>query len=573
VIVGPTPTGLRRSRAWIAWLGLAVATFAGLLILGRHLTFWQDEWAFIGADPTGLASYLEPHNEHWSTVPLILYRGVLAVVGLHTYLPYLAVLALLHVVAAGGAFVLLIRRLPGWAALLAVLPLLVLGSGFENVLWAFQIGFVGSVAAGTWGLVALESDQRRWTAIAGVALLIVGLASSGMGIFFVVAAAVRLFVDPIFRRRSVWVLIPAVVFAVWYLTFGRNGEGGGFASVGDVIRFAARGLTYAVGRIGGFDLAGRASLLGWIGGAAVLLLVVVVFIRLALGRRMAPLALGGVGAALAMYVVIGLTRADLASDFATRSRYVYVAAFLLIPAVGDLIAAWSPGVRLPRAGVAVLVALAVLSVGVNVVDLRDGRAIFIRDAALTRAYLTVLTENSGATWTDPAMPLGWPAPDRIATLLDRYGSPLEDTLVPSNVTRPSAARLEQALIALAHGAFTATPDGSAPAGQPQVPAVLDSSGATATPTDSCLSVTTTSADGWITVSVADGGQLTVDGATDGTTLSLGRALPPAPSNAKPLPPSPTGTWSIAVPDLSGDAPWQARLDLPVPVTIRLCSFA
>ena len=177
--MGPIPTGLRWSHAWIVWLGLAVATFLGLLVLGRHLTFWQDEWDFIGVDPSGIASYLEPHNEHWSTVPLILYRAVLAVVGLHSYLPYLAVLTLLHVAAAGGAFVLLIRRLPGWAALLAVLPLLLLGSGFEDILWAFQIGFVASVAAGTWGVVVLETDQRRRTAVVGVALLVVGLASSG----------------------------------------------------------------------------------------------------------------------------------------------------------------------------------------------------------------------------------------------------------------------------------------------------------------------------------------------------------------------------------------------------------
>ncbi len=69
----------------------------------------------------------------------------------------------------------------------------------------------------------LETNQRRWTAVGGVALLIVGLASSGMGIFFVVAAAIRLFVDPAFRRRSVWMLVPAVVFTTWYLAFGRTG--------------------------------------------------------------------------------------------------------------------------------------------------------------------------------------------------------------------------------------------------------------------------------------------------------------------------------------------------------------
>lgn len=247
--MGPIPTRLSPSRVRIVWLVLALATFLGLLFIGRHLTFWQDDWGFIEPERPDLASYLEPYNEHWSTVPLILYRAVLALVGLHSYLPYMAVLTLLHVTAASGAFVLLVRRLPGWAALLAALPLLCLGSGYENILWAFQTGFVASVAAGTWGLVALETDQRRSTAIAGVALLIVGLASSGMGIFFVVAAAVRLVVDPIHRRRSVWVLIPAVVFAAWFLVFGRAGGGGGFASLGSVVGFVARGLPYAIGRI------------------------------------------------------------------------------------------------------------------------------------------------------------------------------------------------------------------------------------------------------------------------------------------------------------------------------------
>ena len=301
--------------------------------------------------------------------------------------------------------------------------------------------------------------------------------------------------------------------------------------------------------------------------------MIVVLIRQALGRLVAPLALGGVAAATAMYVVIGLTRADLASDFATRSRYVYVAAFLLIPAAADLIASWSPGRQLPRAGVAALIALAVVSVGANVLDLRAGRASFTQDAALTRAYLTVLAENPGQSWPDPSMPLGWPDPDRVAVLLERYGSPLEDTLIPSNIVRPSETQLERALVALAHGSFTVTADGSPPPGQPQLPVVLASSGASVTPMDSCLAVITSGANGWVTVSVADGGHLTVEGPADGATASLGRALPPDASSAIPLPPSPADTWSIAVPDLRGDTPWQVRLDLPTPVTVRLCGFA
>lgn len=571
--MGSQPTGLSRFRAPIAWLGLALATFVGLLVLGRHLTFWQDEWAFIGAEPSGIASYLEPHNEHWSTVPLILYRAVLAIVGLHSYLPYMVILTLVHLIAVGGAFVLLARRLPGWAALLAVLPLFVLGSGYENLSWAFQIGFVASVAAGTWGLVALESDHRRRTAIAGTALLIVGLASSGMGIFFVVAAAVRLLVDPIFRRRSTWVIAPCVVFAAWYLAFGRHGASGTFAAPTTVLRFAARGLTFAAGRVAGFDLAGRLPMLGQIAGGAGLLLFVLVIARQAIGRRMAPLALGGVAAVATMYLVIGLTRADLPGDFATRSRYVYVAAFLLIPAAGDLIATISSKGRLRRAAAVGLIALAWLAVGANVLDFRSGSAIFKRNAGLTRAYLTVLAEHPETRWVDPVLPLGWPDIEQLEGFLEHYGSPLRDTLVPSNVVPSSQAQLERALVALAHGSFNVSVGRPPVTARSTTPTVLETGGTVATPAGSCLSVVSSAPEGWVTVAVPDGGWLVLDGPADGATASLGQAVRPARGSAIPLPHSPDGTWSIAVPHIGDGLPWQVRLDLPLPVTAHLCAIS
>ena len=46
-------------------------------------------------------------------------------------------------------------RITPWVATVVVLPLLVLGAGSQNLLWAFQIGFLGSVALG------LGSDAAR----------------------------------------------------------------------------------------------------------------------------------------------------------------------------------------------------------------------------------------------------------------------------------------------------------------------------------------------------------------------------------------------------------------------------
>ena len=549
--------------ARLIWLALSLAAVVALIVLGRHLTFWQDEWSFIGADPSSIGSWLVPHNEHWSTVPLLLYRGILGVVGLHSYLPYLALLAAMHVIAAGGAFVLLARRLPPWAALAGVVPLLVLGSGYENLLWAFQIGFVGSVAAGTWGLVALETDHRPSTAAVGVALLIVALASSGMGLFFVLAAAVRLAVDPAFMRRVAWIAIPAGVFATWYLTYGRQGQSGPFAPPARVVVFAARGLVYAVARVAGFDLGGHASILGSILAVAALALVAGFLVRGTIRRSLPPLAVGGLVAAVGMYAVVGLTRADLASDFATRSRYVYVAAFLLVPAAADLVSRVGAERRLPAVAVAGLLALLCLSIGANLVDLRAGRAQFTADARLTRAYLTVLVGHRGASWLDPGgLPLGWPDIDQVEALSARYGSPLHDTLIPSDAPPPPAADLDRATLSLALKAFRVVSGRPPSSAVTVVPKVLKMVSATVVSANACVDVTPAPTGGSVTVAVPGGGFLEVSGPAADLTALLGQLRPPTTRFPLTLPTRAGGGATLAVPDLGAGSSWQVRLDFP-----------
>ena len=43
---------------------------------------------------------LHPHNEHWSTLPILVYRGLVNLVGVRTYVPFLAVLVALHLALA-----------------------------------------------------------------------------------------------------------------------------------------------------------------------------------------------------------------------------------------------------------------------------------------------------------------------------------------------------------------------------------------------------------------------------------------------------------------------------------------
>ena len=77
----------------VLWMGVAT-----------HQWFVEDEWAFIvRRDRPGLAHpgaffkmLLAPHNEHWLTIPVIMFRAVFGVVGLKAYWPYLAMLMACH---------------------------------------------------------------------------------------------------------------------------------------------------------------------------------------------------------------------------------------------------------------------------------------------------------------------------------------------------------------------------------------------------------------------------------------------------------------------------------------------
>src|SRR5262245_23625838 len=64
------------SRRWFIGLLLALAAALPLLLWwGRDQWFFLDEWEFLVNRRAGdISSLFEPHNGHWVTVPLILYR-------------------------------------------------------------------------------------------------------------------------------------------------------------------------------------------------------------------------------------------------------------------------------------------------------------------------------------------------------------------------------------------------------------------------------------------------------------------------------------------------------------------
>ncbi|HEX2679787.1 MAG TPA: hypothetical protein VHQ03_00675, partial [Candidatus Dormibacteraeota bacterium] len=131
-------------------VGLGAALVgAWLLWLTRGYTFFYDEWTFIFTAPDWtLNTYFQPHNEHPSMLFRAVYVVLLNTVGLRSYIPYMTVDVLLHLANVWLLFEVVRRGAGDLVGLGAAALLLVLGRGWEDMLWAFQMAWLASVALG-----------------------------------------------------------------------------------------------------------------------------------------------------------------------------------------------------------------------------------------------------------------------------------------------------------------------------------------------------------------------------------------------------------------------------------------
>ena len=119
-------------------------------------------------------------------------------------------------------YVYLRRRVGDWVALAAVLPILVMGSAYEDLLSAFQIGYFGSMAFGIGALLAIERADGRGDAFACV-LLVASLAFAEIALAFAAGVLVAIALQRGPLRRAWVVAVPILLYAVWYPTFGQSG--------------------------------------------------------------------------------------------------------------------------------------------------------------------------------------------------------------------------------------------------------------------------------------------------------------------------------------------------------------
>jgi hypothetical protein len=324
----------RTARVALFVFGLVEATALVLwLMLGRVQWFFLDEWDFLATRTAGdLGDLFHPHNEHWSTLPILAYRAMWWTVGLRSYVPYQALIVLLHLTAAVLLRVVMRRAGVGpWIATAAASLFALFGAGYANVVWAFQIGFVGALVFGLIHLLLADHDgtvdRRDWLGLlAGVA----GLLCSGVAVTMVVVVGLAMLVRRGWRVALLHTAPLGVLYVVWWTALARDNYTNQPATVDEVARFVATGVKAT------FRALGQVTGVGVALGVVLVVGLVLEWRGLAdseFRRRVGAPAALLVGSVMFLGVTAFGRFSAFGPDDARASRYLHLVAAMVLPAV------------------------------------------------------------------------------------------------------------------------------------------------------------------------------------------------------------------------------------------------
>lgn len=418
----------RNAPAILLAAALAVG-FAMTVVLTWKLTFYQDSWDLLinRRDPT-LDALLDPHNEHIVLFPALIEQVFLRLFGMSTALPDNFMLAVGLVATAAIVYVYVARRVGSWLALFATILLLCLGAAWEVLLWPFEIGFIGSIFFGIAMLLAIERSDRRGD-IAACAFLVASLGFSSLGISFIAAAAVAIALGPRERwlPRAYVVVIPALLFVVWYLGWGHQAET--HVTLRNILAsplWVANGVAMAVGSLFGLDVNTLNGASEPVWGRVILAgLVIAVVIRLFRRPTLYP-GIWPVAAAAASNWFLAAFNQTVGRD-PSASRYQYAGAILIVLLLANIYQGSRPG----KKGIVIGAIVTALAIGPGLVVLKDAKAKLEQQSALTKADLGAL--DIAQRTVDPEFVLspevaGTPSlinvmAGKYLLAVDEYGSP------------------------------------------------------------------------------------------------------------------------------------------------------
>ena len=541
------------SRLWerlpVLLLAVAVVTSGVLLIrLDSQLTFVADDWIFlVKRDGWSADVFLLPSHGNLIVGLGFAYRLLREIFGMGSATPYYVVSIGCFLGSVIALFYFLRRRVGDWLALLAAVLILFLGAAFEDLLFAFQLGYFASVFAGLGALIALDRDDSFGDVVA-CALLTVSVAFASLGIPFLAGATVKLLLDRGWGRHLLVVLAPILLLGLWWLGWGHDAgsklSGSNTANTpGYVFDAASAGIVSLLGLAAGDGSEPEQPHLIW---GHVFLVVGMVLLIVKITRE------GKIPAGLAVALAMGVTFWVLAginrdaSRPPASSRYQYPSAVFLLLIVGEMIR----GFRVPRVAVIVVAAItggAIIG-GISLL-LREHDERWVPYADSLRSNLAAV-EIAGPSG-NPDFTVNYPpnisssARDYLAATR-RYGSPAfsESELVARPETERAAADLK---MAQALGLEIAPPE-------PGVQTV------------GCQTLQATPL-GETGITLLHGGFTLDDRGEAEVALSLGRFSEGLPVNFGSL--APHTPVSLYIPEDRSERPW--RLGLTGSGPVRLCT--
>lgn len=376
-----------RRNVPVVLLGAALLASAALLLALTHgLTYFQDTWEFlINRRSFSADALLTPHNEHIVLIPVTIQLLGLKVFGMTSAAPEYVLLILALLVTATLLFVYVRRRVGPWPALMAAVLLLFLGPAWQDILWPFELGFVGSLLFGLAMLLALDRNDRRGD-IAACVFLVVSAGFSSLGVSFMAAAAVNVFQRRHDRGlgRIYVVAVPVVLFAAWYLGWGHEAES--HLTLRNILSsppYVLEGLAASVESLVGLSKAaidGRVVTVGWGQPLLVALIGLVIY-----GQVRRP------GFSASFWVVAAATAANwflaafnyIPGREPTTGRYMYAGGLFVLLLAAELLR----GVKIGRRALLVAGVVTLAAVASNLVFLRDGSRWLKNQTVLTKSDL------------------------------------------------------------------------------------------------------------------------------------------------------------------------------------------
>lgn len=544
----------RRDRRALWVLGVLLVVVGALLIYaGRGETFFYDEWAWVELKVGGgLQSLLEPQNEHFTLVPILIYKALFHIVGLNHYQVFRLVPVLMHLFCVVLLYDLASRRIGAWPALIAAALLLVLFTAWQNLLWAFQMTFMGSILGGLAAWALLDRDTRRCDIGACLALA-VALSCSGVGLPFVPGLAAEIAWRH--RWRRLWlVAVPFALYLVWYSQYGHN-----IVSANLVIESPQWIMDAAA--------AGAGALIGrdtdW-GIPLMLLLLALGAWRFVAGARVSPRLFGATITALAYWTLVGFSRSTIQAP--NESRYVYLSAVCLLVIAVELL----PPLRCTGRAMAIGGAVVLVSALMGWETLHNDVLPMRSDSEILAAQL------GGMQILEASTPAGYApnpglAPNlragpyfQSARVLHSFAGDSPATLLAANSALQSAADTTMLqILSLAPEPTTERPSGAPPSVQLPAETTVRRAG-------SCVYLHPQGADAVIDATVPPGGVLITNGGRIPETPSLRRFSPSfIPLGAG------VGvgmTLALKLPaDAAPSIPWRMQIGIPGPM--RLCRLA